>query len=188
MVRMQDENPYAPIIGVVGNVGEGSMRGAPRPTIFYSHSQLPLGPTLFVRTDRPVAMAEAVTSVIRRMDPNLVIRNVRTFEEAVAESLAQERLTALVTGAFAVSGLLLASLGLYALLAFMVGERTREIGLRIALGANGSELTWSVVRDGLRLASIGAWLASYCRWSCCRRSARCCSGLRQRMRRHMRLC
>ena len=156
MVRMRDENPYAPIIGVVGNVGEGSMRADPRPTIFYGHSQLPLGPTLFVRTDRPVATAEAVTSVIRRMDPNLVIRNVRTFEEAVAESLAQERLTALVSGAFAVSGLLLASLGLYALLAFMVGERTREIGLRIALGANGRELTWSVVKDGLRLVAIGA--------------------------------
>ena len=90
------------------------------------------------------------------MDPNLVIRNVRTFEEAVAQSLAQERLTALVTGAFAVSGLLLASLGLYALLAFMVSERTREIGLRIALGAQGAELTWSVVRDGLRLVAIGA--------------------------------
>ena len=156
MVRMQDENPYAPIIGVVGNVGEGSMRSAPRPTIFYSHSQLPLGPTLFVRTDRPLATAEAVTSVIRRMDPNLVIRNVRTFEEAVSESLAQERLTALVSGAFAVSGLLLASLGLYALLAFTVSERTREIGLRIALGAQGAELTWSVVRDGLRLVAIGA--------------------------------
>ncbi len=69
MVSMQDEDPYAPIIGVVGNVGEGSMRGAPRPTIFYSHRQLPLGPTLFVRTDRPAATAEAVTSVIRRMDP-----------------------------------------------------------------------------------------------------------------------
>ena len=150
-VSMQDEDPYAPIIGVVGNVGEGSMRAAPRPTIFYSHRQLPLGPTLFVRTDRPAATAEAVTSVIRRMDPNLAIRNVRMFEEAVAESLAQERLTALVSGAFALSGLLLASLGLYALLAFMVGERTREIGLRIALGANGGELTWSVVKDGLRL-------------------------------------
>jgi ABC-type antimicrobial peptide transport system permease subunit len=90
------------------------------------------------------------------MNPNLVVRNVRTFEEAVAESLAQERLTALVSGAFAMSGLLLASLGLYALLAFMVGERTREIGLRIALGANGGELRWSVVKDGLRLVSIGA--------------------------------
>lgn len=156
MVRMQDENPYAPIIGVVGNVGEGSMRSAPRPTIFYSHSQLPLGPTLFVRTDRPAATAEAVTSIIRRMDPNLAVRNVRTFDEAVAESLAQERLSALVSGGFAVSGLLLASLGLYALLAFMVTERTREIGLRIALGANGRELTWSVVKDGLRLLAIGA--------------------------------
>ncbi len=155
-VSMQDEDPYAPIIGVVGNVGEGSMRGAPRPTIFYSHRQLPLGPTLFVRTGQPAATAQAVTSVIRRMDPNLAIRNVRMFEEAVAESLAQERLTALVSGAFALSGLLLASLGLYALLAFMVGERTREIGLRIALGAQGRELTWLVVQDGLRLVSIGA--------------------------------
>jgi putative ABC transport system permease protein len=155
-VSMQDVDPYAPIIGVVGDVGEGSMRGAPRPTIFYSHRQLPLGPTLFVRTERPAATAEAVTSAIRRMDPNLAIRNVRMFEEAVAESLAQERLTALVSGAFALSGLLLASLGLYALLAFMVGERTREIGLRIALGAQRRDLTWSVVQDALRLVSIGA--------------------------------
>jgi len=156
MVRMRDENPYAPIIGVVGNVGEGSIRGAPRPTIFYSHSQLPLGPTLFVRTDRPAATAEAVTSMIRGIDPNLPIRNVRMFEDAVAESLAQERLTALVSGAFALSGLLLASLGLSALLTLMVGERTREIGLRIALGANSRELTWSVVKTGLRLVAVGA--------------------------------
>ena len=155
-VNMRDENPYAPIIGVVGNVGEGSMRAAPRPTIFYGHSQLPLGGMFFVRTDRPAATAEAVTGVIRRMDPNLVIRNVRMFEEAVAESLAQERLTALVSGAFALSGLLLASLGLYALLAFMVGERTREIGLRIALGAHRGQLTWNVVANGLRLVALGA--------------------------------
>src|SRR5687767_3363084 len=156
MVRMQDENPYAPIIGVVGNVGEGSMRAAPRPTIFYSHRQLPLGATLFVRSDRPAATAEAVKGVIHRMDPNLAIRNIRTFEEAVTESLAQERLSAFVSGTFALSGLLLAALGLYALLAFVVSERTREIGLRIALGANGRELTWSVVKDGLRLVAIGA--------------------------------
>ena len=155
-VSMQDEDAYAPIIGVVGNVGEGSMRAAPRPTIFYNHSQLPLGLMLLVRTDRPAATAEAAPSVIRRMDSDVVIRNVRMFEERVAESLAQERLTALVSSAFALSGLLLASLGVYALLALMVGERTREIGLRIALGANGGELTWSVVRDGVRLVSMGA--------------------------------
>jgi len=158
-VHMRDEdheNPFAPIIGVVGSVAEGSMRGAPRPTIFYSHRQLPLGPTLFVRTAQPAATAEAVTSMIRRMDPDVTIRRVRTFGEAVAESLAQERLTALVSGAFAVSGLLLAALGVYALLAFTVSERTREIGLRIALGAHRGQLTWSVVANGLRLVAIGA--------------------------------
>lgn len=81
---------------------------------------------------------------------------MRTLERALAESIAQERLSAFVSGAFALSGLLLAALGLYALLAFLVTERTREIGLRIALGANGSELTWSIVKNGLRLVAIGA--------------------------------
>ena len=155
-VNMRDENPYAPIIGVVGNVGEGSMRAAPRPTIFYGHSQLPLGAVLFIRTDRPSATAEAVTSLIRRTDPDVVVRNVRMFEEAVAVSLAQERVTALVSSAFAVSALLLASLGVYALLTFTVSERTREIGLRVALGAHRGQLTWSVVANGLRLVAIGA--------------------------------
>ena len=84
------------------------------------------------------------------------VTQIQTFEEALSERLAQERLSAIVSGAFALSGLLLASLGLYALLAFLVTERTREIGLRIALGANASELTWSVVKDGLRLVAIGA--------------------------------
>jgi ABC-type antimicrobial peptide transport system permease subunit len=90
------------------------------------------------------------------MDPNVAIRNVRTFEDAIAESLAQERLSAFVSGAFAISGLLLAALGLYALLAFLVTERTRELGLRIALGANRGELTWSVIRSGLVLVATGA--------------------------------
>jgi putative ABC transport system permease protein len=157
MVRMQDQNPYAPILGVVGNVSEQSVKGQARPTIYYSHRQLPdTALTLFVRSTRPAAAAGAVVGLIRRLDPNVPVTRIQTFEEALSERLAQERLSAIVSGAFALSGLLLASLGLYALLAFLVTERTREIGLRIALGANGSELTWSVVKDGLRLVAIGA--------------------------------
>ena len=148
---MQDENPYAPIIGVVGNVSEGSMRATPRPTIFYGHGQMPLGLTLFVQIERPCGDRRSGVDRDTSMDPNLPVTKVRTFEEAVAESIAQERLSALVSGAFAISGLLLAALGIYALLAFIVAERTREIRLRIALGAMGGELTWSVVEDGLRL-------------------------------------
>ena len=156
MVRMQDENPYAPIIGVVGDVSERSVRGEARPTIFYSHRQLSdSGMTVFVRSNRPGA-AEAAVATIRRLDPNAPVTQIATFEEALSERLAQERLSALVSGAFALSGLLLAALGLYALLAFMVGERTREIGLRIALGAHARQLTWSVVSGGLRLVAVGA--------------------------------
>jgi putative ABC transport system permease protein len=157
MVRMQPENPYAPIIGVVGDVSERSVRGEARPTIYYSHRQLTdAGMTVFVRSNRPAAAAEGAVGVIRRLDANVPVTDIRTFEEALTERLTQERLSALVSGAFALSGLLLASLGLYALLAFLVTERTPEIGLRMALGAQGAELTWSVVKDGLRLVVIGA--------------------------------
>ena len=156
-VWMQNENPYAPIIGVVGDVSEGSARDNPKPTVFYSHGQMrETSMTLFVRSSLPAGTGDAAVAAIRRIDANLPVTKVRTFEGALSESIAQERLSALVVGAFAITGLLLAALGLYALLAFLVAERTREIGLRIALGAQGADLTWSVVRDGLWLVAIGA--------------------------------
>ena len=157
MVRMQDENPYAPIIGVVGDVSERSVKGQARPTIYYSHRQLTdAGMVLLIRSNRPAAAGAAAVDVIRRLDRSASVTDIRTFEEALAERLTQERLSALVSGAFALSGLLLAGLGLYALLAFLVAEQTREIGLRIALGAESAVLTWSVVKNGLGLVGIGA--------------------------------
>ena len=81
---------------------------------------------------------------------------MRTFESALGESLSRERLSALVSGGFALSGLLLASLGLYGLLAFLVAERAREIGIRIALGARRGRLTGSLVGRVLRLVGVGA--------------------------------
>jgi ABC-type antimicrobial peptide transport system permease subunit len=154
-VWMRAENPYAPIIGVVADVNEGSVKNDALPTVFYSDRQLALGSmTLFVRTKQPPSAAAAVNA-IRQLDANLAVTRVRTFEGALAESLARERLNALVSGAFAVVGLLLASLGLYGLLAFLVTERTREIGIRIALGADSRRLTRSVIASGLRLVGIG---------------------------------
>jgi putative ABC transport system permease protein len=156
-VWMQSENPHLPVIGVVGNVSEGSIRDNAQPTVFYSHRQMPeTGMTLFVRANQPTAIAGLAVGVLHTLDPNLAISNVRTFEFALAESLARERLSALVSGAFALSGLLLASLGLYGLLAFLVAERTKEMGLRIALGAQLGQLTRSVVGGGLRMVAIGA--------------------------------
>jgi predicted permease len=156
-VWMQAQNPYLPVIGVVGNVSEGSVRDNAQPTVFYSHRQMTeTGMTLFVRTNRPAAIASSAVDAIHRLDPNLAVTKIRTFEGALAESVARERLSALVSGAFALSGLLLASLGLYGLLAFLVAERTRELGIRIALGAQLGRLTRSVVGGGLRLVALGA--------------------------------
>jgi putative ABC transport system permease protein len=156
-VWMQQENPHLPIIGVVGNVSEGSVRDHAQPTVFYSHRQMPgTGMTLFVRANRPTAIAAPAVGALHNLDPNLAVTKVQTFDGAIAESLARERLSALVSGAFAVSGLLLASVGLYGLLAFLVAERTKEIGIRIALGAQLGRLKRSVVGGGLRLVAMGA--------------------------------
>jgi ABC-type antimicrobial peptide transport system permease subunit len=112
--------------------------------------------TLFVRANQPTAIAPFAVGALHTLDPNLAVTKVQTFDGAIAESLARERLSALLSGAFALSGLLLASLGLYGLLAFLVVERTKELGIRIALGAQVGRLTRSVVGGGLRLVAVGA--------------------------------
>jgi putative ABC transport system permease protein len=158
-VRMQDENPYLPIIGVVGDVSEGSVRLAPRPTVFYSHGRMPWATmTLFVRARQPESAVKAITAALHELDPRLVISSVRTMETALAESLARERISALISTSFAVGGLVLAALGLYGLLAYLVAERTKDIGIRIALGARLARITGSIVAGGLTLVAIGAAL------------------------------
>jgi putative ABC transport system permease protein len=156
-VRMQEENPFLPIVGLVGDVSEGSVRVAPQPTVFYSHGRMPWPTmTLFVRGRQPESAVKAVTAVLHELDPTLVVSDVRTIESALAESLARERISALISTSFGVGGLLLAALGLYGLLAYLVAERTKDIGIRIALGARLARITGSVVAGGLALVAIGA--------------------------------
>jgi putative ABC transport system permease protein len=155
-VEMRTENPHLPIIGVVGDVSEGSMRAAPQPTVFYSHGSMPWPTmTLFVRARQPVSAVKPVTAVLHQLDPTLVVSNVRTIETALAESLAQERISAFISTSFGVGGLLLAALGLYGLLAYLVAERTKDIAIRIALGARLGRITGSIVAGGLALVGIG---------------------------------
>jgi putative ABC transport system permease protein len=156
-VRMQDENPYLPIIGVVGDVSEGSVRVPPQPTVFYSHGRMPWTTmTLFVRGRQPESVVKPVTAALHELDPTLVVSNVRTIESALAESLARERISALISTSFGVGGLMLAALGLCGLLSYLVAERTKDIGIRIALGARLARIIGSVVAGGLALVAIGA--------------------------------
>lgn len=156
-VRMQDENPYLPIIGVVGDVSEGSVRVAPQPTVFYSHGRMPWASmALFVRGRQPESLVKPVTAALRELEPALVVADVRAIEGALVESLARERISTLISTSFAAGGLLLAAIGLYGLLAYLVAERTKDIGIRIALGARLARITGSVVAGGLALVGMGA--------------------------------
>jgi len=156
-VRMQPENPYRQIIGVVGDVPEGSIRGEVRPTVFYSQQQMPqAGMSLLIRAPQAAAFARRAAEVLHQIDPNLAVTSVMTMETAMGESIARERLNALVSATFAISGLLLAALGLYGPLSYFVTERTKEIGIRISLGAPLGRLTGSIVAGGFRLVAIGA--------------------------------
>jgi predicted permease len=158
LVRMQRENPYLPIVGVVGDVPNGSVRGQATPTVYYSHRQMPeQGMSFLIRTAQPAALSRRAVEVLHGIDANLAVTFVRTLETAMSESIARERLNALVSTSFGLSGLLLAALGLYGLLAFLVTERTKEIGIRISLGAPLARVTASVVGSGLRLVAIGTF-------------------------------
>ena len=158
-VWMQEKNPYAQVIGVVGDVAERSVRGKPEPTVYYSHAMMSeTRMTFVVRAARAESITSAAIQALHEIDPNLAVNNVQTVEHAMAESVAQERLNALVSAAFAVVGLFLAALGLYGLLSYLVSQRTKEIGVRMALGASTTQLTGSVVASGYRLVGAGALL------------------------------
>jgi len=159
LVRMQDDQRHGRIIGVAGNVKDRSLRGVAEPTVFYSNRQLPSpGMTVFVRTTRGSEIAREAAQIVRELDRNLPVIEVRMLEEAFAESVSRERLNAVVSAAFAISALLLASLGLYGLLAYTVAERTNEIGIRMALGARAWEVLRLIMSNGLRLSAFGAVL------------------------------
>jgi ABC-type antimicrobial peptide transport system permease subunit len=114
--------------------------------------------TLFVRTTRGAEITREATQIIRDIDRNLPVIEVRMLEDAFADSAARERLNAVVSGAFAACALLLATLGLYGLLAFTVAERTKEIGIRLALGAQASRVLRMVMSQGLGLVALGGVL------------------------------
>ena len=156
-VEMQRPNPHRPIVGVVGDVAEGSVRRTVGAMVYYSHHQMPaIGMTFVIRTAQPAAVSSRAIALIREHDPNLAVAEVQTVEDALTESIARERLNALVSAAFAGTGLLLACLGLYGLLSFLVAERTKEFGIRITLGARSPGLMASVLSRGLVLVGAGA--------------------------------
>jgi putative ABC transport system permease protein len=145
------------IVGVVANARQSGLADKPAPTIFLDQVQAPMYfASLVVRTALPSAtMAKSVERAIHSVDPNQPVYKIESMEDVMADSVARPRIESSLVALFAGLALLLAAVGLYGVLAYSVNQRTQEIGIRVALGAEPAQLIGEVMRDALRLVLPG---------------------------------
>jgi predicted permease len=150
------------IIGVVNDIRHNGLAIEPRPTVFLAQAQVPgYFTNLVVRTSLDTGtMAAAIRREVRQVDPKQPLTDIQPMEHYVASQLARPKLYSHFVGTFAGLALFLAAVGLYGLLAFEVGQRRHEIGLRMALGANPRDVVSSTMWKGLRLVIAGAVLGT----------------------------
>jgi putative ABC transport system permease protein len=145
------------IVGVVGDVRHEGLASGSTPEYYIPYGQLFVANmTVLVRTaGEPRASFNGMRRIVASMDKSLPLYNVKTMEEVLSGSVARPRFNALLLGIFAFFALILTGVGLYGIVAYSVGCRTREIGLRMALGAGRSEILRTIVWKGLWLTLIG---------------------------------
>ena len=147
------------IIGVVGDVRNDGLDVAPAPRVYESILQHPsVRPAVFLRARSDVdvkATKEALTQTVHSINPELPVFNVRTMADLMSASMARRRFSLVLMSVFAVSALLLAALGIYGVMAFVVSQRAQEFGIRLAVGAKARDILGLAFRPGLILTATG---------------------------------
>jgi predicted permease len=145
------------VVGVVGNTANPDIESPPDPVLYLPFAQHPVRSLgVVVRTGNPAAAGEAARTIIRAADPMLPVFRMRTLADAIEEELSSSWMLTSLFVAFGVLALLLSSTGLYGVMSYTVGQRTQEIGVRVALGAMPSNIRQLVFRQAFRLLALGA--------------------------------
>jgi predicted permease len=169
-INLGDERDPRQIVGVVGHVKQWGLDSDDKQSLqaqlYEAYRQLPPNPgnvDVFIRTalatgskgSLSLAIANSIRQTVQRHNSQNVIYNFKTMNQVLASSLAPRRFSMILLEAFAAAALMLAAIGLYGVMSYAVSQRTREIGLRLALGATGSNVLSLIVIRGLKLAGIG---------------------------------
>ena len=148
----------ATVVGVVGDVRYGTLDSLPVPEVYLSYHQAPRARMMIVARTAgdPLALAPAARNAVRAMAPDAPVYDIRTLESRVGDTMAYARFSALLLALFALVALALATMGTYGVISFAVSQRTREIGVRVALGATRGDILRLVVGQGVGIAVAGA--------------------------------
>lgn len=154
--------PWYSIVGVIKDVRQQGPDAAAKPELFIPHTQPVLGDfmlqsmSLVLRTDdNPEGSIAGVRAIVRELDPELPIYDVSTMQQLVSKSVATRRFNMFLVVIFSILALVLAAVGIYGVMSYTVTARTREIGIRIALGARAGNVLSLVIKDGMKLALVG---------------------------------
>jgi predicted permease len=162
--KLGGTHTFMTVVGVVNDTRSRGFNDSPQPTMYFPYPQtprsayfLPRTMSLVIRTSgEPMMTANRLRDIVTSLDPTIPVSNVRTLEQVVGTSVANRRFSTALIAAFASLALVLAGIGIYGVISYGVSERTFEIGVRMALGAERSRVLSLVVRDGVRMALVGA--------------------------------